>query len=97
MRVELSLNIYSFENVVFQVLNRRCVLMVSWDRTLIVHASVPKYSASTLTEWFNSPVPAQTARVLRYFMSRTCMLLEVLETVEVVTKTACVQPKFLLP
>ena len=26
MRVELSLNLYSFENVAFQVLNRRCVL-----------------------------------------------------------------------
>ena len=26
MRVELSLNIYSFENVAFQLLNRRCVL-----------------------------------------------------------------------
>jgi DNA polymerase zeta len=26
MRVELSLNVYSFENVAFHLLNRRCVL-----------------------------------------------------------------------
>ncbi|KAJ7293585.1 DNA polymerase zeta, catalytic subunit [Mycena rebaudengoi] len=72
MRVEQTLNIYTFENVVFHVLARR----------------IPRYSFATLLEWFRDPISAHKALVLRYFASRTSMVLEVLEETEVVTKTA---------
>ncbi|KAI6133072.1 hypothetical protein EDD16DRAFT_1529837 [Pisolithus croceorrhizus] len=72
MRTERNLNVYTFENVTFQVLRRR----------------FPLYKPDTLTEWFNSPVPAHTSRVLRYFADRTSMNLNILEETEITTKTA---------
>ncbi|KAJ7038190.1 hypothetical protein C8F04DRAFT_371528 [Mycena alexandri] len=72
MRVEVTLNIYTFENVVFHVLSRR----------------TPRYGPGTLKEWYQDSTPAHTFTVLRYFSSRTSMVLEVLEETEVVTKTA---------
>ncbi|KAF7347826.1 DNA polymerase [Mycena venus] len=72
MRVELTLNIYTFENVVFHVLSRR----------------TPRYGPATLKEWYQDSISAHTFAVLRYFSSRTSMVLEVLEETEVVTKTA---------
>ncbi|KAJ7092735.1 hypothetical protein C8R44DRAFT_646516 [Mycena epipterygia] len=73
MRVEQTLNIYTFENVVFHVLRRRLT---------------PRYSAATLTKWYQDSIPGHRNTVLRYFASRTSMLLELLEETEVVTKTA---------
>ncbi|KAJ7783795.1 hypothetical protein DFH07DRAFT_997017, partial [Mycena maculata] len=73
MRVELTLNIYTLENVVFHVLKRRLI---------------PCYGPAALMEWYQDSVPGHTAIVLRYFSSRTSMVLEVLEEAEVVTKTA---------
>ncbi|TFY79148.1 hypothetical protein EWM64_g4861 [Hericium alpestre] len=72
MRAEQGLSLYTFENSVFHLLRRR----------------VPKYAASTLTEWFHSDTIAQVASLLCYFQSRTTMVLEVLEAAETVTKTA---------
>ncbi|KAJ6575123.1 hypothetical protein B0H19DRAFT_1127258 [Mycena capillaripes] len=72
MRVELTLNIYTFENVVFHVLSRR----------------TPRYGPATLKDWYQDQIPAHTFTVLRYFSSRTSMALEVLEETEVITKTA---------
>ncbi|TBU65073.1 hypothetical protein BD310DRAFT_944016 [Dichomitus squalens] len=72
MRSEQTFNIYTFENVVFQLLRRR----------------TPWYSPRTLTEWHNSAVPGHTDRVLRYFARRTSMVLEMLDVAEVVTKNA---------
>lgn len=72
MRTERNLNVYTFENVVFQVLRRR----------------FPRYKPGTLTEWFNSSVPAHASRVLRYFADRTSMNLDILEKTEITTKTA---------
>ncbi|KAI0348054.1 hypothetical protein BDW22DRAFT_1350202 [Trametopsis cervina] len=72
MRSEHSLTSYTLENVVFQVLRRR----------------IPRYSASTLTKWYNSNVPEHTSRVFSYFASRTSITLELVEVAEVVTKNA---------
>ncbi|KAJ7169887.1 hypothetical protein C8R46DRAFT_1162607 [Mycena filopes] len=72
MRVEVTLNIYTFENVVFHVLSRR----------------TPRYGPATLKAWYQDSIPAHTYSVLRYFSSRTSMVLEILEETEVVTKTA---------
>ncbi|GBE80756.1 DNA polymerase zeta catalytic subunit [Sparassis crispa] len=72
IRAEQSFTSYTFENVVFNLLRRR----------------TPRYSARTLTEWFNSAIPNHTASVLHYFSARTSMVLELLDAAEVVTKTA---------
>ena len=55
-----------------------------------VSNSTPWYSSRTLTQWYNSSVPEHTDRVLRYFAARTSMVLEMLDTAEVVTKNAYV-------
>ncbi|KAF8516147.1 hypothetical protein BU17DRAFT_92979 [Hysterangium stoloniferum] len=72
MRAELSLTSYSFESVAFHLLHRR----------------VPRYTALTLTKWFNSEIPAELVRVFKYFLDRNRVLLEILDAAEVVTKTA---------
>ncbi|PPQ64420.1 hypothetical protein CVT26_002127 [Gymnopilus dilepis] len=72
MRSERTLTIYSFENVVFEVLRRR----------------VPKYSHKTLTEWYLSPVPLHTSMLLQYLSMRVVTNLELLEETETITKTA---------
>ncbi|KAI0825134.1 hypothetical protein BC628DRAFT_1321043 [Trametes gibbosa] len=72
MRSEHNFSIYTFENVVFQILRRR----------------TPWYSPQTLTNWHQSPVPEHSDRLLRYFARRTSMVLEILDVAEVVTKNA---------
>ncbi|KAI0669901.1 hypothetical protein C8Q78DRAFT_976102 [Trametes maxima] len=72
MRSEHNFNIYTFENVVFQILRRR----------------TPWYSPRTLTSWYHSSVPGHAGRLLRYFAQRTSMVLEILDVAEVVTKNA---------
>ncbi|KAF8078614.1 hypothetical protein FPV67DRAFT_1465830 [Lyophyllum atratum] len=72
MRSEHALTSYTFENIAFNVLQRR----------------VPRYSIATLSDWYQSGVPSHAACVLRYFSGRTSMLLDILEESEVITKTA---------
>ncbi|TRM66323.1 hypothetical protein BD626DRAFT_613855 [Schizophyllum amplum] len=72
MRTELTLSVYSFENVAFHVLRQR----------------VPQYSHATLARWYNSDAPHHTAQAFRYMAQRTVMDLEILEESEVVTKNA---------
>ncbi|KAG1749999.1 uncharacterized protein EDB91DRAFT_1309620 [Suillus paluster] len=72
MRVEQTLSMYSFENVVFQLLRRR----------------VPRYTPEVLTTWYNSTDPVHTSRVLRYFLERTIITLEILQEAETTTKNA---------
>lgn len=90
MRVELTLNIYSFENVVFQVLGQRYLLFELQYVLMQLRYRVPKYSSSTLTEWFHSESPSHTMIIMRYFMDRTSIVLRILEVTEIVTKTALV-------
>ncbi|PPQ64274.1 hypothetical protein CVT24_008412 [Panaeolus cyanescens] len=72
MRSEKALTSYTFENVMFHVLGRRCA----------------KYSYEVLTKWFNSEVPAHGAQLIRYMTMRTHANLEILDASEVVDKTA---------
>ncbi|KAH9835559.1 uncharacterized protein C8Q71DRAFT_709525 [Rhodofomes roseus] len=72
MRAEQNLTSYTFENVVFYVLQRR----------------TPRYSPQTLTEWYYSTTPLHTANLLRYYAARTSTVLEILDVAEVVTKNA---------
>ncbi|KAI0793498.1 hypothetical protein C8Q75DRAFT_565280 [Abortiporus biennis] len=72
IRAEQSFTSYTFENAVFQLLRRR----------------TPKYSTTTLASWYTSDVPEHTSRLLRYFAERTTTVIELLDSAEVVTKTA---------
>lgn len=89
--MDMTLLSYSFENVVFHVLKRRCgsasrILperLTGWCR-------VPNYSARTLTEWMASNLPMHNSRVLQYFADRTACVLDLLDETETVNKNACV-------
>jgi len=65
--------------------------IISVVASIVAHislSSIPNYSAETLTTWFRSDIPSQTARVVEYFMDRTAMVLEILDEAEVITKNA---------
>ena len=88
MRTELSLSSYSFENAVFHVLRRRSVALFL-KRTRInpgIATRTPRYSPATLSGWYRSVVPEHTARLLNYYLSRTIMVVEMVEVAEVITK-----------
>jgi DNA polymerase zeta len=72
MRSELTLAFYSFQNVVRHVLKQR----------------VPRYTNATLRGWFLEGSPAHGSRILAYFTDMTCMLLEILDESQAVTKAS---------
>lgn len=72
MRSELTLNQYSYENVVFHLLRRR----------------VPKFSYQTITAWLRSASPDSQRRAFKYWLERVETDLEVLEASELIFRTA---------
>ncbi|KIY66264.1 hypothetical protein CYLTODRAFT_423607 [Cylindrobasidium torrendii FP15055 ss-10] len=72
IRSEVNLNIYTFENCVFHILRTR----------------TPKYSTTTLTAWYHSAKPTNLGLLFRYFATRTAMVIDMLNSTEIVTKTA---------
>jgi hypothetical protein len=49
---------------------------------------IPKYSPSTLTEWYNSPVPAHRARLFHHLLGHSVLVLEMLDAADIIPKTA---------
>ncbi|TXT07141.1 hypothetical protein VHUM_03311 [Vanrija humicola] len=72
LRSEVTLNQYTFENVVFHVLHQR----------------IPRYSAGNLTALWRSKTPGHTALVLRYMFQRVVIYAELLDSAEIVSKNA---------
>jgi DNA polymerase zeta len=72
MRGELNLLQYSMENVVWHLLHRR----------------IPHYSWRTLTDWYLSGRPRDLHKVLRYYLKRTRMDIEILEANELIPRTS---------
>ena len=70
MKGELTLLGYKMENVVFHLLNRR----------------IPHYSFQDLTKWYRSENPALFGRVLKYFLLKVKLDLEILEKQEFITR-----------
>ncbi|KAF8249753.1 DNA/RNA polymerase [Wilcoxina mikolae CBS 423.85] len=70
MRGELNLLGYKMENVVYHLLNRR----------------IPHYSHKDLTVWYKSGNPGLICRVLKYYLLKVKLDLEILEKQEFVTK-----------
>lgn len=88
MRVEQTLSIYSFENVAFQLLRRRYADQIHHHYFTTHLHRVPRYTPEVLTTWYNSTDPVHTSRVLRYFLERTILTLEILQEAETTTKNA---------
>ncbi|KAL2017597.1 hypothetical protein VTK56DRAFT_1917 [Thermocarpiscus australiensis] len=72
MRGELNLLQYTMENVVWHLLHRR----------------IPHYSWRSLTDWYLSGRPRDLSKVLRYYLRRTRMDLEILEANELIPRTS---------
>lgn len=72
MRGELNLNVYTYENVVFHLLRTR----------------VSKMPHSRLTAWYRSRRPALVSRTLKYWIERCETDLAIIETSELVFRTA---------
>lgn len=92
MRSEHSLEIYSFENTVFNVLRKRYVsgLLHFGHSGLTLRRRVPRYSHEILTGWYQQGDPVHTSRMIRYMLDRTVLVLRLLDVSETVTKTAYV-------
>lgn len=71
LRSEISLNIYTFENCVFYILNER----------------VPKYSYSTLTNWFTHTSDMYRWKTLDYYLYRCEGNLRLLTSLNLIGKT----------
>lgn len=72
IRGELNLNQYTYENVVFHLLRSR----------------VPRFPHDQLTQWYASRRPHHVVRVLKYWIERVETDLLILETSEIVFRTA---------
>lgn len=84
---------YTFENVAFHMLRRRCVppfadLPAETDDQNA--RRVPHFSSETLSKWYTSGVPHQVARVFEYWRDRVEMDVEMLDEGEVISQTWCV-------
>ncbi|KAL0937921.1 DNA polymerase zeta catalytic subunit [Colletotrichum truncatum] len=72
MRGELNLLQYTMENVVWHVLHRR----------------IPHYSWKTLTEWYKSNRQRDLDKLLRYYLARTRIDIQILERNELIPRTS---------
>ncbi|WYZ45546.1 hypothetical protein EsH8_VIII_000862 [Colletotrichum jinshuiense] len=72
MRGELNLLQYTMENVVWHVL----------------HCRIPHYSWRTLTEWYQSSRQRDLDKVLRYYLTRTRIDIQILESNELIPRTS---------
>ncbi|KAI2778129.1 hypothetical protein F4815DRAFT_478865 [Daldinia loculata] len=72
MRSELNLLQYTMENVVWHLLHRR----------------IPHYPWQTLTEWYVGGRHHGLSKLLRYYLSRTKLDIEILEANELIPRTS---------
>ncbi|RYP33391.1 hypothetical protein DL767_004796 [Monosporascus sp. MG133] len=72
MRGELNLLQYTMENVVWHLLHRR----------------IPHYAWQTLTEWYTSGKNRDLSKLLRYYLRRTKLDIEILEANELIPRTS---------
>ncbi|TGJ81811.1 hypothetical protein E0Z10_g6938 [Xylaria hypoxylon] len=72
MRGELNLLQYTMENVVWHLLHRR----------------IPHYSWSTLTNWYIGDKTRDLSKLLRYYLTRTKLDIEILEANELIPRTS---------
>lgn len=88
MRTELEMSSYTLENTVFHLLHRRCEFSGVENSRADIAPRIPKYGFSSLTVWYNSPVPAHRARMLHHLLGHSTLVLEMLDATDLVAKTA---------
>ena len=71
LRSEISLNIYTFENCCFNILNER----------------TPKYCFSTLTSWFYHRTDLFRSKAVEYYTFRTETNLRLMSSLDLIGKT----------
>ncbi|USP82770.1 uncharacterized protein yc1106_10044 [Curvularia clavata] len=72
MRGELNLLQYTMENVVFHLLHKR----------------IPHYRHSDLTTWYRNEKPRDLTKVLKYFLTRVQLNLDLLDANDIVPRTS---------
>ncbi|KAI8623369.1 DNA polymerase family B [Xylariaceae sp. FL1651] len=72
MRGELNLLQYTMENVVWHLLHRR----------------IPHYHWHTLTDWYIGGKARDLSKILRYYITRTKLDIDILETNELIPRTS---------
>ncbi|KAK8023998.1 DNA polymerase family B [Apiospora rasikravindrae] len=72
MRGELNLLQYTMENVVWHLLHRR----------------IPHYNWRTLSDWYINNRPRDLAKLLRYYLTRARLDIEILEANELIPRTS---------
>ena len=72
MRSELNLLQYTMENVTWHLLHRR----------------IPHYSWRTLTDWYSNGRHRDLSKVLRYYLTRTRLDIDILEGNELIPRTS---------
>jgi DNA polymerase zeta len=72
MRSELNLLQYTMENTTWHLLHRR----------------VPHYSWRTLSDWYISGKPRDLSKLLRYYLTRTKLDIDILEANELIPRTS---------
>ncbi|XP_041353976.1 LOW QUALITY PROTEIN: uncharacterized protein LOC121371842 [Gigantopelta aegis] len=72
LRHEVTLNIYSFENVAFHVLHQR----------------LPAYSFRTLSLWYGNRLHHNRWRVVEYYLKRVKANIEIIDQLDLVGKTS---------
>lgn len=91
MRGELNLTQYTLENVAFHVLHKRSELpafyVSSYVEELTVVSRIPHYNQKDLTTWYQSGKPRSLNRLLRYYILRVQLDLDILEANELVMRT----------
>lgn len=70
--LQVTLNIYSYENCAFHIL----------------HSRVPAYSLRTLTSWYNHRTNLHRWRVVRYYTDRVKGQLAMLDQLDIIGKTS---------
>ncbi|XP_060083937.1 uncharacterized protein LOC132563202 [Ylistrum balloti] len=72
LRHEITLNIYSFENVCYHVLHQR----------------VPQFSLRTLSNWFNHRTHLYRWRLIEYYITRVKGNLQVIDQLDLIGRTS---------
>lgn len=72
MRKELTLNIYTFENIYFHVMHQR----------------IPLFAFKTLTEWFDHETDLYRWRVVEHYVIRACGSVKLLNRLDIIGKTS---------
>lgn len=72
MRGELNLLQYTMENVTWHLLHRR----------------IPHYTWRTLSDWYSSGKPRNLSKLLRYYLNRTKLDIDILEANELIPRTS---------